>query len=79
MTIEWTGEQQDMALAEGWGIFDVSPITGPNFERIERWDEADIFTSDGAALEHVQAAALNEHQLAIDALAYLKEKTHAHR
>lgn len=47
--INWETEDQERALAEGWGIFDNSD----NGMRIERFDDAHRFDSDAAAVAFV--------------------------
>lgn len=53
MRIEWTCEDQGVAEAEGWGIFDCRLVFGPDEFRIEKLDEADVFDSDYDAQQFV--------------------------
>jgi hypothetical protein len=63
----WTMEDQDWALADGWGIFGDSPQAA----RITAYDDADEFADDAEAEQHVVAAARWGDALATKALAYL--------
>lgn len=47
--MNWTHEDQTAALAEGWGIFDSSDYG----YRIERFDDAQRFDCDAAAVAFV--------------------------
>lgn len=46
----WTFDDQEQALARGWGVFEDADA-GP---QIQRYDEAEIFASDQAACLHVR-------------------------
>jgi hypothetical protein len=58
--IAWTNEQQNLALADGWGVFDNSD----HGLRIERHDAAQRFDCDAAAQAYVSVRAMNGDRLA---------------
>ncbi|AMB48308.1 hypothetical protein [Methylobacterium sp. AMS5] len=47
----WTNEDQETALARGWGVFETME-SGPI---IQRWDDLPIFLSDDDAARHVRS------------------------
>jgi hypothetical protein len=63
----WTTEDQERALADGWGIF----RNDPRAVRIAAYDDADEFTDDAEAEQHVLEAARWGDALAAKALHYL--------
>lgn len=64
----WTHEDQERALAEGWGVFDNSDYG----LRIERFDSAAIFASDVEAIKHVRALSDSGDALARKALRFVQ-------
>lgn len=56
----WTHDDQQCALADGWGIFENSD----HGHRIERHDDAGRFDCDAAAQAYVAIRALERDQLA---------------
>lgn len=66
-TSEWTDDFAAQAMAEGWGLDDSLQIV--------RNDDAAVFPSDDAALEHVRAYALRGYVMHATALAiHVKSK-----
>jgi hypothetical protein len=63
----WTREDQDRALADGWGIFG----NDPQASRIAAYDDADEFADDAEAEQHVLEAARWGDALAAKALDHL--------
>lgn len=54
--IAFTQDDQDLALAEGWGLFAVEVAAGTLLE-VQRFDEAEVFADDDAARAFVQEHA----------------------
>lgn len=67
MKSEWTNEDQNKALYDGWGIFNNSD----HGVRIERYDESEKFKSDAMAIAYVAWRASCGHQLERKAVNYL--------
>ena len=67
---EWTTEDSNRAIAQGWGVFS----TGRNrpFE-LQRVDESEVFQSDQAAWDFVIAALGRGDHLALRAERFLRE------
>lgn len=63
----WTDKHQRRALKQGWGVFS----NGTYGLGIERYDVADRFDSDNAALLYVMNRAINGNPVAIMALRYI--------
>lgn len=55
----WSYEDQQRALREGWGVFDGMFDGVFNGVEIQRYDEAELFENDDAAIEHVESEACN--------------------
>lgn len=63
----WTDKHQRRALKQGWSVFN----NGTYGLGIERYDVADRFDSDNAALLYVMNRAINGDPVAIAALRYI--------
>ena len=73
----WTEKDSELAITEGWCIFETSGVSEPY--RLERIDTAEEnnpqLDSDATAWKIVRESAANGSDLHIRALAYLKQNS----
>lgn len=69
LLLSWTYADQEVALNEGWGVFDNSD----HGLRIERDDGSQRFSSDCDAIAYVEQRAERGNALALAALAFIAQ------
>lgn len=75
----WSASQQNAALADGWGLFNISTHTDPGDSpfQLQKYDEAGRFDNDSDAWDHVIEKAAQGSDLHKAALDFLKENSPA--